>query len=164
MLRGYTRGLLAVARRWGGPVIGAFDGDRLVGTLIAFAEGRYPPPPWALVFEARGIVPAGPPTLVRALRGQAVLDAGHPEDPHVFVSVLAVDPESQRRGAGRAMLGQVLGDADARDVPVYLDTAKPDNLPYYHGFGFEQTGQGTLPRGAPIWYLLRPVGASYPRV
>jgi ribosomal protein S18 acetylase RimI-like enzyme len=158
MLRGYIRGLLAVARRWGGPVLGAFDGDRLVGALIAFAEGRYPPPPWAMLFEARGIVPAGPPTLIRALRGQVVLDRGHPDAPHAFVSVLAVDPASQRKGAGRALLGQVLADADEREVPVYLDTAKPDNLPYYRSFGFELTGEGRLPREATIWYLLRAVG------
>jgi ribosomal protein S18 acetylase RimI-like enzyme len=158
MLRGYIRGLLAVARRWGGPVLGAFDGDRLVGALIAFAEGRYPPPPWAMLFEARGIVPAGPPTLIRALRGQVVLERGHPHEPHAFVSVLAVDPASQRKGAGRALLGQVLADADEREVPVYLDTAKPDNLPYYRSFGFELTGEGRLPREATIWYLLRAVG------
>jgi hypothetical protein len=52
----------------------------------------------------------------------------------------------------------VLAEADEREVPVYLDTAKPDNLPYYRSFGFELTGEGDLPRGATIWYLLRPVG------
>jgi GNAT superfamily N-acetyltransferase len=159
MLRGYTRGLLAVARRWGGPVYGAFDGDdELVGALIAFEEGHYPPPPQSMLFEARGIVPAGVPTLVRALRGQAALDRGHPHEPHAFVSVLAVDPGSQRKGAGRALLGQVLSEADEREVPVYLDTAKPENLPYYGSFGFELMGEGDLPRGATIWYLLRRVG------
>jgi predicted N-acetyltransferase YhbS len=75
------------------------------------------------------------------------------------VSVLAVDPGSQRRGAGRALLGQVLSEADEREVPVYLDTAKPENLPYYRSFGFELTGEGRLPREATIWYLLRRVGA-----
>ena len=159
MLRGYTRGLLAVARRWGGPVYGAFDDDELVGALIAFEEGHYPPPPQSMLFEARGIVPAGPPTIIRALRGQAALDRGHPREPHAFVSVLAVDPGSQRKGAGRALLGQVLSEADEREVPVYLDTAKPDNLPYYRSFGFELTGEGRLPREATIWYLLRGVGA-----
>ena len=55
MLRGYTRGLLAVARRWGGPVYGAFDDDdELVGAVIAFEEGHYPPPPQSMLFEARG--------------------------------------------------------------------------------------------------------------
>ena len=160
MVRGYTRGLLAAARRWGDPVLGAYDGDRVVGVLIAFAEGRYPPPLWAMAFEARGIVPAGPPTWVRGLRGQAVLDAGHPDEPHVFVSFLAVSPDSQRKGAGRALLGDVIADADSRDVPVYLDTANPDNLPYYRSFGFEPTGEARLPRDTPAWYLLRPVGAT----
>lgn len=158
MLRGYTRGLLAVARRWGGPVYGAFDDGALVGTVIAFEEGHYPPPPWAILFEARGIVPAGPPTIVRGLRAQATLDRGHPDHPHAFVSVLTVHPDSQRKGAGRALLGRVLEEADDREVSVYLDTAKPENLPYYRSFGFELQGEAPLPRGATIWYLLRPAG------
>lgn len=158
MLRRYQRGHLAVARRWGGPVLGAFDGDRLAGALIAFEENRYPPPPQALLFEARGIVPAGPPTIVRGLRSLAVMASGHPDEPHVFVSMLGVDPASQRGGAGRAMLGRVIAQADDRDVPVYLDTAKPDNLPYYRGFGFEPTGEARLPGDTPAWFLLRPVG------
>lgn len=155
MLRRYEQGLMAVARRWGGPTLGAFDGDRVLGALIGFAEGRWPPPPQAMLFEGRGILPAGPGTLIRALRGQAALEAGHPDEPHMYVSMLAVDPASQRKGAGRAMLGQVIAAAEAREVPVYLDTANPDNLPYYRSFGFELTGQAPLPRGATIWYLLR---------
>ena len=79
------------------------------------------------------------------------------------MSVLAVDPRSQRKGAGRALLGHVLSEADEREVPVYLDTAKPENLPYYRSFGFELTGEGDLPRGATIWYLLRAIGARYAR-
>jgi ribosomal protein S18 acetylase RimI-like enzyme len=158
MLQRFFRAHMSVARRWGGPTYGAFAGDGPVGALIAFAEGRYPPPPQSMLLEAPGMLAAGPPTTIRALRGQAALEAGHPDEPHAFVSMLGVGPESQRSGAGRALLGHVLADADAREVPVYLDTANPDNLPYYASFGFEPTGEGTLPRGATIWYLLRPVG------
>jgi ribosomal protein S18 acetylase RimI-like enzyme len=147
-----------VARRWGGPIYGAFEQDGPLGALIAFEEGRFPPPPQSMLLEAPGMLAAGPATTIRALRGQAALEAGHPEEPHAFVSMLGVDPASQRQGAGRALLGRVLAEADEREVPVYLDTAKPDNLPYYRSFGFELTGEGDLPRGATIWYLLRPVG------
>jgi ribosomal protein S18 acetylase RimI-like enzyme len=163
MLERFFRGHLRVARRWGGPIYGAFDGGGPLGALIAFEEGQFPPPPRSMVMEAPGLLAAGPGTTIRALRGQAALDAGHPEEPHAFVSMLGVHPDNQRSGAGRALLGQVLAEADAREVPVYLDTANPDNLPYYRSFGFELTGEADLPRGATIWYLLRPIGARYAR-
>jgi ribosomal protein S18 acetylase RimI-like enzyme len=163
MLERFFRGHMGVARRWGGPIYGAFDNGGPVGALIAFEEERFPPPPQSMLMEAPGMLAAGPGTTIRALRGQATLAAGHPEEPHAFVSMLGVHPDSQRSGAGRALLGQVLAEADEREVPVYLDTANPDNLPYYRSFGFELTGQGDLPRGATIWYLLRPIGARYAR-
>jgi GNAT superfamily N-acetyltransferase len=157
MLKRFFRAHMGVARRWGGPTYGAFDRGAPVGALISFAEGRFPPPPQSMLLEGPGMVAAGPGTLIRALRGQAALEAGHPEDPHVFVSMLGVDPGRQRTGAGRALLGRVLAQADSREVPVYLDTANPDNLPYYASFGFELQGEAKLPRDATIWYLLRPV-------
>jgi GNAT superfamily N-acetyltransferase len=158
MLQRFFRAHMGVARRWGGPTYGAFDGGAApVGALISFAEGRFPPPPQSMLLEAPGMVAAGPGTVIRALRGQAALEAGHPDEPHVFVSMLGVHPDRQRTGAGRALLGRVLADADAREVQVYLDTANPDNLPYYGSFGFERQGDAPLPRGATIWYLLRPV-------
>lgn len=159
MLQRFFRAHLGVARRWGGPVYGAFEDCAPRGALIAFEEGRFPLPPQSMVLEAPGMIAAGPGTAIRALRGQAALAAGHPEEPHAFVSMLGVHPGSQRSGAGRALLGRVLAEADQREVPVYLDTANPANLPYYRSFGFELVGEGDLPRGATIWYLLRPVGA-----
>jgi GNAT superfamily N-acetyltransferase len=159
MLQRFFRAHIRVARRWGGPIYAAYEGDGPVGALIAFEEGRFPPPPQSMLIEAPGMIAAGPGTTIRALRGQAALEAGHPKEPHAFVSMLGVHPESQRSGAGRALLGRVLAEADEREVPSYLDTANPDNLPYYGSFGFEPTGEGDLPRGATIWYLLRPVDA-----
>jgi GNAT superfamily N-acetyltransferase len=160
MLRRFFRAHMAVARRWGGPMYGAFDGGGPTGALIAFAEGRFPPPPQSMLLEGPGMLAAGPATTIRALRGQAALEAGHPEEPHAFVSMLGVDPTRQRAGAGRALLGRVIAEAEARAVPVYLDTANPDNLPYYRSFGFELQGEAPLPRGATIWYLLRPVDGA----
>jgi ribosomal protein S18 acetylase RimI-like enzyme len=163
MLQRFFRAHLRVARRWGGPVYGAFEGAGPLGALIGFEEGLFPPPPQSMLIEAPGMLAAGPGTVVRALRGQAALHAGHPGEPHAFVSMLGVHPDNQRVGAGRALLGRMLAEADAREVPVYLDTANPDNLPYYSSFGFELTGEADLPRGATIWYLLRPIGARYAR-
>ena len=49
--------------------------------------------------------------------------------------------------------------ADQAEVPAYLYTAKPDNLPYYRAHGYEVTDEVTIPGGAPMWFMERPVPA-----
>jgi ribosomal protein S18 acetylase RimI-like enzyme len=98
---------------------------------------------------------AGPSVLRRSLVADNAMHRGHPGEEHFFVWMLTVSPAAQRSGVGRALLSTALERADARGVPTYLDTANPDNLPYYASFGFENTGQGKLPRGAPLWYMYR---------
>jgi ribosomal protein S18 acetylase RimI-like enzyme len=99
------------------------------------------------------ILAAGPGPIVRGLRAQAVQDSGHPEDEHVYLWFLAVDPAHQRAGLGRALLARVCNDAEA---PVYLDTSNPDNVPYYAANGFEEIGRADLPRHTPMWFMRRP--------
>ena len=67
-----------------------------------------------------------------------------------------VDPAAQRSGVGRALMARVIADAATAAVPIYLETAKPDNVPYYRSFGFVETGREKLPRGASLWLMLRP--------
>jgi GNAT superfamily N-acetyltransferase len=87
---------------------------------------------------------------VRGLKAGTVQAGGHPKDDLWF---LAVDPTRQRAGVGKALLARVNEEADA---PVYLDTSNPANVPYYASAGFDETGRGTLPRDAPIWFMRRP--------
>ncbi len=86
-----------------------------------------------------------PAPIVRGLRFSAVQEKGHPHDEHVYLWFLAVDPNHQRGGVGRALLARVYGDATA---PVYLDTANPANVPYYASNGYEELGRADGPRGA----------------
>jgi N-acetylglutamate synthase-like GNAT family acetyltransferase len=74
----------------------------------------------------------------------------------MFLWQLAVDPPVQRSGVGHTLMERVLADAEAARLPIYLETAKPENVPYYRGFGFVETGRERLPRGAPLWLMLRP--------
>ena len=67
---------------------------------------------------------------------------------------LAVDPARQRSGLGRALLTKVADENP--EAPMYLDTANPDNVPYYASFGFEEIGRAPLPRGATMWFMTRP--------
>jgi GNAT superfamily N-acetyltransferase len=110
----------------------------------------------SLAFQALGPALAGPGTVVRGLAAQRTLDGGHPEEDHLFVWMLGVDPAVQRGGVGRALLGAALELADRFEVVAHLDTGNAANLPYYAGFGFRVEGEATLPRATPVWFMRRP--------
>jgi ribosomal protein S18 acetylase RimI-like enzyme len=90
------------------------------------------------------------------MRTEAIFNRAHFDEPHLYLWQLAVDPRAQRSGVGRALMARVIADADDAGVPVYLETTNPDNLPYYRSHGFAEIGRESLPRGAPLWLMLRP--------
>jgi ribosomal protein S18 acetylase RimI-like enzyme len=157
-IRRVCAGMLSVTARWGGPTWHVERDGRVAGVLASFPPGGWPPPMLrALALQALGPMIAGPAVLWRSLSADSTLQRGHPEEPHVFVWMLAVAPELQRQGVGRALMTAALARADELGVPTHLDTAKPENLPYYASFGFEEHGDASLPRGATLWYMDRPV-------
>jgi GNAT superfamily N-acetyltransferase len=156
--RRVCRGALSVTARWGGPTWFLERDRRIAGVLASFPPGRWPPPTLrAIGYQSLGPVLAGPSVLWRSLSADNTLHSGHPREAHLFVWLLTVAPELQRQGVGRALLSHALSRADDLRVPCYLDTANPDNLPYYRTFGFDVEGEAPLPRGATIWYMHRPM-------
>jgi GNAT superfamily N-acetyltransferase len=153
VLLGYHRAVVAVTHKHGGPIYGAYRDGHLAAVAVTFAAGLHPAPAYTFARYVPPFLRAGPATVVRALRGSAVQDKGHPHEPHHFVWQLAVDPPHQRSGLGRALLAHTAERAEAQ---LYLDTANPDNVPYYASCGFREVGQADLPRGAKMWFMTRP--------
>jgi GNAT superfamily N-acetyltransferase len=154
MLNRFYRGALVRAYAHGA-VLGAGDGE-LRGIAIVYPADRWPPPPRSFVHEAWGVALSGPGAAARGLRATSAIDAVHPHEPHDFLHTLGVDPGAQRTGAGTALLEHIAGHAEGRGVPVHLTTSDPENLPYYRRFGYQLDGQRELPRGVPLWSMLRP--------
>ena len=149
-------GAVRVALRWGGPSWCVVEGGEPVAVLTTFAPGRWPPPELGLIgFQSPGALLAGPPTIARSLLASRRLGAGHPVHDHVFVWMLGVSPARQRSGLGGRLLREAFAVAGRAGVPTFLDTANPANLPYYHSHGFDVTGETTLARGAPAWFMER---------
>lgn len=49
-----------------------------------------------------------------------------------------------------------LDRCDAEGAPAYLESSKESNVPYYMRFGFEVTGELTVPDGGPtMWQMWR---------
>ena len=155
LLRAYYRVVLREATRHGGPIWGAVrDGD-LLGTAVAFADGRAYPPPRAKLAEGPPFLLAGPAPAIRGVWIDAIFKRRHMHEPHLYLWQLAVHPSAQRQGMGRALMARVLEHAEALASPAYLETTKPENVPYYGSFGFHVVDEADLLRGAHVWFMLR---------
>jgi ribosomal protein S18 acetylase RimI-like enzyme len=138
--------------------------DDLTGAALWSAPGRAIAPtlsqtvrmfPGHLHFLLR------PDRMVKALRGFAAMDSHHPDEPHIHLAIIGVDPTRQRCGVGTELVRSGLGRADEARLPVYLDTSVADNVPYYRRFGFEVSCEFEIPLGGPhAWGMLRRPGAS----
>ncbi|MEA2497327.1 MAG: hypothetical protein QOJ29_5238 [Thermoleophilaceae bacterium] len=155
-IRRVCRGILSVVRKRDGHIWHVERDGKVTGVLASLDPGQWPPPQISsLAAQALGPVLAGPSVFVRSLGADSAMHRGHPDDVHLFVWMLTVAPAAQRTGVGRALLSTAIARADELGVPTYLDTANPENLPYYGSFGFHQVGETKLPRDAPLWFMYR---------
>lgn len=100
--------------------------------------------------------------LLPVLRAIQKVQAAHPREPHYYLQVLGVDPDTQGSGVGAALLRPMLERADRENLAVYLETAEPTNLGYYRRFGFGVRDELDLPAGAPhLWTMLRRPGGRF---
>ena len=79
----------------------------------------------------------------------------HPSEPHWYLALLGVDPTFQGQGFGGALLRRQLTLCDETQTPAFLETQKPDNLPFYERFGFKVTDQLRVGSSPPVWQLWR---------
>jgi GNAT superfamily N-acetyltransferase len=156
MLRRFYAGAMTRAQRWGGSVNFASEDEEPTAVLITYGPGGWPPPLRSFALEAWGVALAGPGPAVRGLVSSTAIESVHPTEPHFFVHTLGVGPRHQRRGAGGALLQPLIGEAERLELPVHLTTSAPENLPYYRRFGFEVVAESSLPRGVPLWSMIRP--------
>ena len=107
---------------------------------------------------------AGPLPAWRGMRDDRAMRNHHVEHPHMYLWFLGVDPAAQGTGVGKALLAELHGRADDRDVPTYLETGTMDNVPWYGSSGYQVIGEMTLPHGRPLWRMERPqpIGSDLP--
>ncbi|MFE7466313.1 GNAT family N-acetyltransferase [Streptomyces sp. NPDC057499] len=79
-----------------------------------------------------------------------------PKEPHWYLAVVGADPTARGRGHGAALLRSGPARADAAGLPVYLESSKESNLPFYEHFGFTVLAEARLPHGGPaVWAMRR---------
>jgi GNAT superfamily N-acetyltransferase len=79
----------------------------------------------------------------------------HPDEPHWFLPLIAVDPMHQRKGYGSMLLEHALQGCDRDRKPAYLESSNPENIPLYQRHGFEILGTIQVGTSPPITPMLR---------
>lgn len=106
--------------------------------------------------EIASLLPGGIDCFARGIRWEELMAEHHPREPHWYLQTLAVEPSSQRRGIGTALIEPGLERADADRVGAYLETQRRSNIPYYRRFGFKLRGEISLEDSPPLWLMWRP--------
>ncbi len=77
--------------------------------------------------------------------------------PHWFLATIGVDPASQGRGVGSALLEAITMRADEQRLPCYLETHGEKSARLYERHGFETVRLFEVPgHPIPVWAMLRP--------
>ncbi len=84
--------------------------------------------------------------------------AGHPQVAHWYLPAIGVEPLSQGKGYGSALLARGLEVCDRDHAAAYLEATNPANIPLYQRFGFEVVGEiqaGSSPAITPMFRAAR---------
>lgn len=144
--------LLPVARAHG-ELWAVLLGERVAGVLVGTAPACWPLPPPPLGARLRCLWGQGLRVASRWGRAFDALEERHPREPHWYLATLGVDPTLQGRGLGGALLRAWLATTGAH--PVYLETDRAENLPFYAREGFDVI-ERTRVLGAWVWCMQRP--------
>jgi ribosomal protein S18 acetylase RimI-like enzyme len=151
--------IAAAAASPGAQLTGARDdAGRLLGVSVVMPPGSYPLPAAAQVRQLLGALRAmviRPAALVNGTRYLSAIEAAHPREALWYLMLLVVDPSAQRSGIGSRLQQEMLSAADADGLDCYLETQKPENVPYYRRFGYEVEGELRPVRKGPPLYRLR---------
>jgi GNAT superfamily N-acetyltransferase len=136
-------------------MIGALVGRHVVGVAGANAPGgclgATAPP------ELRTVPAISPVDALgydRARHTVSVMCEHDPDERHIHVGPVGVEPGVQGLGVGAAMLGRIGELLDAEGEVAWLETDKPENVVFYRRHGFDVAVEERR-LGFPIWFMRR---------
>lgn len=78
-----------------------------------------------------------------------------PQEPHLYLAALGVDPAFAGQGVASTLLTDGLDRADSQGVPVFTQTLDPEHIAFYERFGFEVVREVEHLEGGTSYFLLR---------
>lgn len=141
-------------------VLGAWDGDRLVGVAAYSAPDRCHPTPLERIASTPVAIRAGRSArhLLAWQRAWARLD---PVEAHVHLGPVAVADEHRRTGIGSRLLSAVGVHLDREQQVGYLETDAEANVAFYERFGFEVVERADV-IGVANWFMVRRPASDQP--
>lgn len=79
----------------------------------------------------------------------------HPREPHWYLPLIGVDPARQGQRLGDQLMTYALARCDSDQLPAYLESSNPRNLPFYRRHGFEELGKIQVGASPTIVPMLR---------
>jgi ribosomal protein S18 acetylase RimI-like enzyme len=148
---------LAICEQLDRPIFAALESELLCGVALVSIPftGKWPVVLERQYDQVKEVL--GPIGTQRLERYGEITQKERPANPHVFLSVLGVDPSAQGRGHGRMLLNAVQEYSNnfPGSVGVFLDTENPANLSFYEHHGFKMMSHHVLEE-VDIWCLFRP--------
>jgi len=133
---------------------------KVEGAAFWIPPGKYPQSVVRMMLSGLMLVPLkfGWTGFGRVMASLSCYERLHKRDVpprHWYLPTLGVDPPSQGRGIGSALIRPVLERADADGLFCYLETETEKNLLFYRRHGFEVAAEADLPRGGPHFWTMR---------
>jgi ribosomal protein S18 acetylase RimI-like enzyme len=138
-----------------GVLLGAFEGDTLVGIAGMIAPGHCQPT-WSekLSLMPRLMPAVGSGAFARVGRWMSAWAEHDPGQPHWHLGPVAVDAHLQGRGIGCLLMKEYCARLDRLHVAGYLETDKDINVRFYERFGFETVASAPV-LNVPNWFMKR---------
>jgi ribosomal protein S18 acetylase RimI-like enzyme len=163
-LRQTLRGMrfaVAAARRCGVAEVVRMDG-KVAAVALRFRPGEYPLRLDGMALMVGMGLSAGPRAAIRYARLDRFMSRFHPRGRHHYLYFLGVEPASQGRGLGGALLRRMNAVADADGVDCYLETDVLANVRLYERHGYRVDAERSVPglRGLRLWSMTRPASGG----
>lgn len=79
----------------------------------------------------------------------------HPHEPHWYLPMIGVEGIRQGQGYGAALLRHALAVCDRDNLPAYLESSNPRNIPLYRRHGYEVCGEIQSGSSPPLFPMIR---------
>lgn len=131
----------------------AYVAAGFAGAALWLPPGVHADPTPLMAGMATIVPPDRLPDLGATLEAMA---ESHPEEPHWYLPIIGVDPFSQGRGIGAALMKHALDRVDRDGVLAYLESSNPRNISLYERFGFERIREIRMGAAPVVTPMVRP--------
>lgn len=136
-------------------LLGAVRDGSLVAVAAAAPSGTCQPTVGGRLRLLAALATFGPVTSSRVVRWNTGWARHDPAEPHVHLGPVAVDEGLRGQGLGTLLLHEHVRRLDAIGVDGYLETDRPEAVPFYQRFGYTVTERADI-LGVPCWFMRRP--------